>query len=264
MKAINQALAEQHDELDGLLVGLGTADWDRPAPGCPGWTLSDVVLHLAQTCELVVDAAEGTFAAAAAKILGDLDTSGPAAPGLEGAPMGTVDEAVALMVERQRGAPGAEVHARWRAAARAERELFAASDPRRPLPWVVVALPARTLATTRMTETWIHTHDVATALGMKLAPTGRLWHVARLAWRSLPYAFGRAGLAAPGPVAAILTAPGGGRWEFGTDAAPATTVTGPALDFCLVAGRRMAAAQSSLSAEGPDAEQVLALVRTYA
>ena len=43
-----------------------------------------------------------------------------------------------------------------------------------------------------------------------------------------------------------------------------TTVRGDALDLCLVAGQRADAADTGLVAEGPDAEGVLALVRTFA
>ncbi len=47
-------------------------------------------------------------------------------------------------------------------------------------------------------------------------PTG-LWHVARLAWRTVPYAFARSGRDAPGPVAFELRAPSGEDWEFVPD-----------------------------------------------
>jgi hypothetical protein len=41
-------------------------------------------------------------------------------------------------------------------------------------------------------------------------------------------------------------------------------VRGPADDLCLVAGRRLEPADSALVAEGPGAEVVLRLIRTYA
>ena len=46
-------------------------------------------------------------------------------------------------------------------------------------------------------------------LGVALEPADRLWHIARLAWRTIPYAFDRAGEPRPGPVAFELTAPSG-------------------------------------------------------
>lgn len=253
MEAITRALGEQHAELDGLLAALTGPEWDRPVPACPGWTVADVVLHLAQTDELVLSSLEDGFAAAAEPLMG-------AAVG-----GGTVDDAVARMVDHQRGAPGAEVHARWREAAAAVRGVLAAADPRRPMPWVVTDLPARTMATTRLSECWIHTLDVAGAVGVAVPATGRLWHVARLAWRTIPYAFARAGIAPPaGPVSARLDAPDGTCWEFGTDQQAVTAVTGSAVEFCLVAARRLAPAESGLRAEGPDSAQVLAHLRTYA
>jgi hypothetical protein len=55
---------------------------------------------------------------------------------------------------------------------------------------------------------------------------------------------------------------------FESDDAPEgadpTTVEGDALDLCQVAGQRAAAAGTSLTATGPDAEGVLDLVRTFA
>ena len=75
--------------------------------------------------------------------------------------------------------------------------------------WVSGDLSARTLATTRLSECWIHTGDVAEALGVELEPPDRLWHIARLAWRTVPYAFARAGRDAPGPVAFELRGPNG-------------------------------------------------------
>jgi uncharacterized protein (TIGR03083 family) len=48
MEAIIAALDEQQAELDGLLVALDDSDWATPTR-CPGWSVADVVLHLAQT-----------------------------------------------------------------------------------------------------------------------------------------------------------------------------------------------------------------------
>jgi uncharacterized protein (TIGR03084 family) len=211
------------------------------------------VLHLAQTDELVPAARISGFPATAERLTGE-----PLDPG-------TVDDQVARRVARERGAPGVELHARWRAASTAVRDLLAACDPHDPLPWVVTDLPARTMATTRLSECWIHTRDIARAVGVEVSVTDRLWHIARLAWRSIPYAFARAGLDAPrGPVTVSLTAPDGGTWDFGTGTGAATTVTGNALDFCLVAARRLHPAVAELRADGPDARNVLALLRTYA
>ena len=238
------ALGGQQQELDLMLAALAPRHWERPSR-CPGWTIADVVLHLAQTDEMVVAIAEGRWAEAVAGFSGS-----------------SVDDAAGRMVEEERGATGPVVHSRWRAAAEAERALLSACDASQRLPWVVGDLPARTLATTRLAETWIHTGDVAWALGIQPPPTERLWHIARLAWRTLPYAFARSGQTLRGPVTLELTAPDGTTWSFGESAL--TTVRGSAEEFCLVAGRRLNVEETSLVGEGPDAESVLALVRTFA
>ena len=88
MDAVLTALAEQHAELDELLAGLDGAGWATPTPACPGWTVADVALHLAQTDELGIASATGRLSAATG--------------GLADRP-GTVDDAAGAMVERERG-----------------------------------------------------------------------------------------------------------------------------------------------------------------
>jgi uncharacterized protein (TIGR03084 family) len=219
---------------------------------CEGWTVADVVLHLAQTNELAVASAEGRFAEALAQLTGG---AGPAA---------SVDDGADRMVEAERGQPGPAVGDRWRASANALLDALGRCDPHKRVVWVAGELSARTLATTRLAETWIHTGDVAAALGRTPAATDRVWHVARLAWRTLPYAFGRAGRQLAGPVAFRLVGPNGDAWVFAPEGEPLTTVEGDALELCLVAARRVEPASTTLRAQGPDGLAVLELVRTYA
>jgi uncharacterized protein (TIGR03084 family) len=255
MDKIIGALQEQHAELDGLLSGLQAEDWARPAPDAPGWTVADVVLHLAQTDELVVASGQDRFLGRAQELLGPAVSDS----------VGNVDDFAGQIVARERGGDPGQLYQRWQDASRSMREMLAASDPRRPMQWVVNSIPARTLATTRLSEAWIHTYDVAGALGVELTPGERLWHIARLGWRTIPYAYARAGIPAPeGPVAVRLTAPDGHDWNFEPDEPPATVVTGPALEFCLIAARRLDPSKSAVRATGPDAANVLALIRTYA
>jgi uncharacterized protein (TIGR03084 family) len=237
------ALSEQLDELRDLLVD---ADLSRPS-ACDGWSIGDVVLHLAHTNELAIMSAEGTLAPVAAV---------PAA--------GAIDDGADAAVARERGSvSGDALVARWQASADRMRAALLACDPSARLQWVAGTLAARTLATTRLAESWIHTGDIAFGLGVTLAPAARLTHIARLAWRTIPYAFEREGLAAPGPVAFRLEGVGGERWWFGDDDAP-TVISGDGVELCHVASRRVPPSATSLVGEGPDAEHVLAVVRTWA
>ncbi len=95
--------------------------------------------------------------------------------------------------------------------------------------WVAGELSARTLATTRLAETWIHAGDVADTVGAELEDTDRLRLISRLAWRTLPYAFASAGLQLQGPVAFDLVAPNGEQWVFLPDETPVTAITGSAV-----------------------------------
>jgi uncharacterized protein (TIGR03084 family) len=255
MDGILAALAEQVDELDGLVRDLDEAGFAL-ASRCPGWSIADVLVHLAQTNEMTVASGEGRFTDEAAAFG---NRAGSAPPGAN------VDDLAGLAVAADRGRSGKEVYDRWWASSTAQAAALGACEAGTRLPWVAGDLAAITLATTRLAETWIHTGDVAAGLGRELTPAAdRLRPIARLAWRTLPYAFTRVGKAMAGPVSLRLTAPDGTIWEFDSDEPAATTISGPALDFCLVAARRLAPSETALVATGPDGAAVLDLVRTFA
>lgn len=245
MNEIVGALQEQQDELGGLLDGLTEADWALPS-ACEGWTVADVVLHLAHTNELAVASATGTLA----PVAGEPDA-------------GQIDAGADAAVARERGAPPAELLARWRRGSDELRAALLACDPSSRVQWVAGTLAARTLATTRLAETWIHTGDVFAAFGGAPPPTDRISHIARLAHRTLPYAFRQAGRAMSGDVAFRLVAPSGAPWDFGPDDAP-TVIRGSGAELCHVASRRVPPSATALVGEGPDADAVLDLVRTWA
>jgi uncharacterized protein (TIGR03084 family) len=251
MDEIVVALAEQHAELFGLLDDLDEPDWQRPSP-CEGWTVLDVVLHLAQTNELAVGSARGRFAEALEGLAAGLG------PGRD------VDDGAAQMVARDRGGAPSAVRDRWGTSAEELHQVLSTANPHDRVRWVAGELSIHTLAATRLAETWIHTGDVAEAMGVDLAATDRLRHIARLAWRTLPYAFERADRALAGPVAFELRGPAGDPWDFAPADTPLTIIHGDGVELCLVAARRVLPGDTTLVGEGPDADAVLELVRTYA
>lgn len=254
MDEILSDLESQHAELAELLDPLDEAGWRLPSP-CAGWDVADVVLHLHQTDELAIASLRGDLTNAVAAFV-----RGSATATAED----TVDTAAAFSVEQARGGSGAEVVSQWRESAAQLRAEFGSADPSARLQWVVGQLSARTLAGTRLSECWIHTGDVATALDRELAPTDRLRHIARLAWRTVPYAFARAERPLNGSVGFDLVGPSGDAWRFGMGEEPSTVVRGDAHELCLLAGRRREPAQTDLVATGPDAAAVMELLRTYA
>lgn len=247
--------------LDGLLGDLTPAEWDHPS-ACAGWSVTDVVLHLAQSEEGVIAAFDhGDASRPYAPYLDHLgDTDGD----------GAVDALVGAAVVAERAEPEV-VWARWRAAHAGVRDRLSSADPHQRVPWISVPLAARTLAVTRLSEHWIHGLDIREPLGRPAPDSDRLRFVARLAWRTLPYAFTAAGEAAPS-VDLHLTGPSGEVWDFtesgfdGTrpDEPAEVEISGPAGTWCRVAARRVEATAADLEVRGKRGARVLELVRTYA
>jgi uncharacterized protein (TIGR03084 family) len=246
------ALAAQHAELAEVVDACTADDWERPTR-CEGWDVASVLLHLAQTDEFATASAHGQLDRFRYGLLGDRERQTV-----------SVDDAAAAQVDADRPAGGDAIRQRWHDASRAMRAAFDAGNPHQRVTWVSGQLSLQTLVATRLSECWIHTGDIASALGIELQPTDRLRYIARLAWRTLPYAFERADAAMNGPVALDLIGPNGEPWRFDPDAPALTTIQGSAAEFCDVAARRVEPDATDMVGDGPDAAAVLRLVRTYA
>ena len=241
--AIFDDLEAEQDRLEEILGGLGEAQWAAPS-AAPGWSITDVVLHLAQSEQAVV-------ASTAGAVLRPAPVSGA-----------TVDQIMVDLVQAERAEPSV-VFRRWRGARREAVAALRAADPGRPLSWVEAPMKPATMATTRLAEHWAHGLDITGPLGIPFPDTDRLRHVAWLAHRTLPYAFALAG-EGPQDVRCDLTAPDGeSSWRFGPEGA-GSVISGPAGAFCRVAARRLPPEESGLRASGPHGQAALRLVRTYA
>ena len=236
-------LQAELDRLDTILAGLDDAQWSSPSAAA-GWSVADTVLHLAQS-------EEGVLSSAAGSVLRST------LPGGDG-----VDDIMGRFVEAERDDP-AQIFQRWRAARAAALAALRAADPKQQMSWINTPLRPATLATTRLAEHWAHGLDITGPLGIPFPDTSRLRHIAWLAHRTLPYAFGLTGQPAA-EVYCDLTAPGGGeRWQYGPRGAD-SVVTGTAAAFCRVAARRLRPEESGLQATGPHGDAALRVLRTYA
>ena len=238
-------LEAEYARLDGILSGLDDAAWRSPS-AAEGWSIADVVLHLAQSEELAV----ASVAEAGVERSIATETRG-------------VDDAAAERVLAERAEPTA-VFERWRRSSAAAVAALRSSDPDRLVPWVGGSLKPATLATTRLAEHWAHALDITTPLGLDLPDTDRLRHIAWLGHRTLPYSFQLAGQE-PHPVFCELTAPGatGGVWRFGPPDAP-STIRGEAGAFCRVGAQRLRPDESGLETGGPFGRAALGVLRNYA
>jgi len=241
--AIFDDLEAEQDRLHGILAALDEDQW-MTGSAADGWSVTDVVLHLAQTEEGVVATVAGGF------------TARPPGSDL------SVDEAAEFLVRSQRAAP-ADVFKRWQDARVAAVAALRSADPAAPLRWIEAPLKPATLATTRLAEHWAHALDITRPLGLVLPDTDRLRHIAWLAHRSLAYAFAISGQEAR-PVYCELTAPDGvGIWPFGPPEAE-SKITGAAGAFCRVAAQRLTPEESGLVAQGQYGAAALGVLRTYA
>ena len=241
-------LVAESDELDALVAGLSDAEWKVATPA-EGWTVAHQVAHLAWTDRVALTAVTDpeVFAAHVAEA--------------SARPFTFVDEAA----EARAALPPAESLTRWRAGRAALDAALRAAEPGTRVPWYGPPMSVPSMATARLMETWAHGQDVADALGVRRAPTGRLRHIARLGWRTRDFAYAMNGLTPPeAPFRIELTPPQGeGRWTYGPEDAP-QRVTGPALDFCLLVTRRAHRDDLAVRAEGPDAERWLGLAQAFA
>jgi uncharacterized protein (TIGR03084 family) len=120
------------------------------------------------------------------------------------------------------------------------------------------------MATARMMETWAHGQDVADALGVQRKPTARLKHVAHLAVRTRNFAYLLNDKAPPGEEFRVeLQGPDGDTWSWGPEDAE-QRVTGPALDFCLLATQRRHRDDLAVQAVGADADAWLGIIQAFA
>lgn len=236
-------LAAEQERLESLLDALTPEQWQSPS-AASGWSVADVVLHLAQTEELVT---------ASIANAGRADLWDRGDQPLDAA----VDDAV-----RADRAPAAVIFDRWQAARRASLEALRSADPQQRVPWAATPLKPMVLATTRLAEHWAHGLDITDPLGLAFPDTDRLRHIAWLGHRTLPYAFEVAGLE-PHEIRCELTAPDGSTWTYGPDSAD-SVVRGPAGHFCRVGARRLAPADSALVTEGPHAAAAIRVLRNYA
>src|SRR4051812_3765249 len=236
-------LADEQDRLESLLAPLTTDQWSSPSAAA-GWSIADVVLHLAQTEEAVA-----------------LSIANATRPDLWERGDRALDDSVADAVAAER-APGEEIFARWKAARRQALVALQEADPEQRVPWAATPLKPRVLATTRLAEHWAHGLDITDALGLPFPDTARLRHVAWLGHRTLPYAFEIAGLPSY-DVYCELTGPDGEALHYGPPDAE-SLVRGAVGEFCRVGARRLAPEQTALVAEGPHAADALRVLRNYA
>ena len=174
-----------------------------------------------------------------------------------------VDARTAVLVERYRGRPYAEVIQLWeRAVAAVQTWAREKADRPKTVEWLGLPMEPADALTARSFENWVHRDDLRRVRGEPgdPPPAAELRLMAALAVRTLPAGLAATGHARPGRTArVVLTGDGGGSWPVALDPAgtvsdePDVTLTVSALDWCRLAAERLDPADLPHTVEGDHA-----------
>jgi uncharacterized protein (TIGR03084 family) len=240
-------LMAETDDLLVVLRGLDDTQWDLDTPAA-GWTIRDQVSHLAFFDET------GTLAAT------DPEAFAASTKALMSSP-----EPMSVPQRRGRGMDPTQV-LQWFETVRTQMiSVFRTLDGSTRLPWYGPAMSATSFATARLMETWAHGQDIVDALGVTRTPTARLKHVAHIGVRARAFSYATNRRPVPdGVVGVALTSPDATTWTWNDDALGENSVTGDALDFCLVVTQRRHVDDTTLTVTGPLAQDWIAIAQAFA
>jgi len=254
MREILSDLVAEQQALDQFLQRINERQWVLPT-SAPGWSIKDTVSHLAHTEQFAARAiSEGPSVIKKAKIT-------------------DIDSWTAIGVKEGREMRYQQVIEWWRNSRADVVDALSRMDGTDRVPWITGDMSARAFGTLRLMETWAHGLDVKDAMeGLltfdeeeddPIADTARIRHIAWLAHRMLPYAFSEAGEDFPETgIRLELMGPSYARWVYGPEDAD-DVIKGVAGEWCRIAVHRLDYGETSLKAEGENAETALTVVRTY-
>jgi uncharacterized protein (TIGR03084 family) len=260
MREILSDLVAEQQQLDQFLQTLRTRQWATMTPA-EGWTIQDVVSHLAYTEHLAAEVIDKGASRIGAENITDLDAW------------------TERGVEHGRGRRHQEIIEWWRFGRADVVDALSRMPATDRIEWIHGDMSARTFATTRLMETWAHGLDIkASILGRMtpleeppeedeepdpLADTPRLRHIAFLGQQTLPYAFEQAGEEFPKDgIRVEVMGPLYAAWRFGPEDTD-HVIKGMAADWCRVVVRRQDASETGLKAVGEFAEKALEIARAY-
>lgn len=242
MRDILSDLVAEQQFLDQSLQRIPTKIWDTVTPN-PPWTVRDTIAHLADFEDLGADAISGGTRIKEWQKASDLD------------------ELRKRAVHQGRDMRYQDVIEWWRGARAKVVEPLSHMNGEDRIDWIAGDMSARTFATFRLMETWMHGLDIYATLSLDVEDTPRIRHVCWLGWKTLPYAFKQAGDHFE-PVRIEVIGPGYAKWVYG----PADTdqlIKGSASDWARLSVRRIMPEQTRLKTSGEYAEKALQHAQAY-
>lgn len=272
-------LLAEHEALDAIVSELTDDQWAIPTAS-PRWSVADQIAHLAffdRSAALAITDPEG-FATHLGELLGAMSPASAGPDDNSGADDGDADDAdqagTAADGETEdrgdratlgefRAMTPAELLAAWRThrATLADAAATLADDDR--VAWYGPSMGAKSFLTARLMETWAHGQDIVDAVGADRPATERLRHIAQLGFITRGWSYLNRGLEVPAATVRLeLVGPAGDTWVFGPYDAD-ETVSGDALDFCLVVTQRRHLDDTALTV-GENGRDWLAIAQAFA
>ena len=250
MKSICNDLAAEQASLDDMVKSLNADGWQTVTPFF-NWTIKDEISHLAyfDMAARLSATDRKEFAAGFEKLVAGVSDFNDI--------FGQVNAIGNAMTNL-------ELLAWWRKERKQLLEAFESVESDTRLPWYGPDMSAKSSATARMMETWAHGQDVADALKINRPGTDRLRHIAFLGVSTFKWSFKNRQMDVPEQrVRVALTSPSGELWTWGAEDAE-NSVSGAALDFCLVVTHRRNVADTGLIIKGKTAETWMAIAQAFA
>ncbi len=247
MVSLLDDLEAETSELMLILNGLEPLQWSMPTPA-EGWQIRDQVSHLAYFDETATKAA-----------------TDPAGFMEDAARLSEYGEAFPDEIARRFHDTAPEQLLLWFMTARKDMVLtFSKVDPKARLPWYGPPMSAASSITARFMETWAHGQDIADALGIVRVPTDRIRHVAHLGVSTYGFSHSLHNLEVPEVTISVsLRAPSGAIWSWGPDDS-AESISGDAVDFCLVVTQRRIFNDTNLQVKGTSAKRWMSIAQAFA
>jgi uncharacterized protein (TIGR03084 family) len=140
----------------------------------------------------------------------------------------------------------------------------ASVDMKKRCSWYGPSMSARSMLTARYMENWAHGLDVADGLGISRDDTDRIYHVAHIGVRAMPFAFATNGRQLPdGDVYVELRSPSGAVWQWGPPQA-GSSVRGTASGFCRAVTQRRHVNDCGLTIAGEPATEWMSIAQAFA
>ncbi|MEO1064109.1 MAG: TIGR03084 family metal-binding protein [Actinomycetota bacterium] len=248
--SVTADLVAEQDQLDAIVAPLDANAWELATPS-PGWAVRDQIGHLAY------------FDRTAALAIADTEAFLAHRDELMAAAMSGASDDLTLAESRAMSAP--ELLAHWRDGRRALADAAATVTDETRVEWYGPSMSSKSFLTARLMEAWAHGQDIVDTVDVGRSATGRLRHIAQLGYITRGWTYANRGLDVPeGDVRVELTSPDGEAWAWGPEEGADATVTGTALDFCLVTSQRRHLDDTGLVVSGELARDWLTKAQLFA